>query len=113
MTVGNEYQKRFRCVLGLMAGVLLVGYILSRPQPKHLSPHVPTQNSQAAVDIGPATEPRISVNRVKWTFETDGMIGFIPNTNKAVFEINLSTIEAAKLKISSKLIPLAKRVINE
>jgi len=42
-----------------------------------------------------------------------GIIGFVVEKGKVRFEINLTTARRAKLKISSKLLRLAKRVIEE
>jgi YfiR/HmsC-like len=41
-----------------------------------------------------------------------GMIGFLVEENKIGFEINMQAAEKAKLKISSKLLALAKHVIG-
>lgn len=44
--------------------------------------------------------------------ETGGMIGFLLEESKIRFEINLDAAEHAKLKISSRLLALAKTVIG-
>jgi hypothetical protein len=44
--------------------------------------------------------------------EGGGMIGFLLEENKIRFEINLEAAKKAKLKISSKLLVLAKTVIG-
>lgn len=44
--------------------------------------------------------------------ETGGMIGFLLEDNKIRFEINLEAAERAKLKMSSRLLALAKTVIG-
>jgi hypothetical protein len=41
-----------------------------------------------------------------------GMIGFLLEDNKVRFEINLEAAERAKLKISARLLALAKTVIG-
>jgi hypothetical protein len=41
------------------------------------------------------------------------MIGFFLEENKIRFEINLETAGLAKLKISSRLVALARRVVNK
>lgn len=43
--------------------------------------------------------------------EEGGMIGFFLEDNKVRFEINLGAAEQAKLKISARLLALAKTVI--
>jgi hypothetical protein len=40
------------------------------------------------------------------------MIGFVREENKIRFEINLDTAQKAKLRISSRLLALAKSVIG-
>ena len=42
-----------------------------------------------------------------------GVIGFVVEKNKVRFEVNLAAAKRANLKISSKLLRLAKRVIEE
>jgi len=44
--------------------------------------------------------------------EDGGMIGFVLDENKIRFEINLEAAQKAKLKISSRLLALAKSVIG-
>jgi hypothetical protein len=44
--------------------------------------------------------------------EDGGMIAFLVEENKIRFEINLEAADKAKLKISSKLLALAKTVIG-
>jgi len=41
-----------------------------------------------------------------------GMIGFLLEENKIRFEVNLEAAERAKLKMSSRLLELAKTVIG-
>jgi len=45
--------------------------------------------------------------------ETGGMINFLTENKKVRFEVNLDASEKEKIKISSKLLRLAKRVIKE
>jgi hypothetical protein len=40
------------------------------------------------------------------------MIGFLPEENKIRFEVNLEATQKAKLRISSRLLALAKSVIG-
>jgi hypothetical protein len=44
--------------------------------------------------------------------QAGGMIGFFLEDNKVRFEINLNATERAKLKISARLLALAKTVIG-
>lgn len=44
--------------------------------------------------------------------QNGGMIGFLLEENKIRFEVNLDAAEHAKLKLSSRLLALAKRVIG-
>lgn len=41
-----------------------------------------------------------------------GIIGFVMDDNKVAFEINAGAAKRAKLKVSSKLLKLAKSVIE-
>jgi hypothetical protein len=43
----------------------------------------------------------------------DGIITFIPGTEKPVFEVNLKTCEREGLKISSQVLRLARKVIDD
>jgi hypothetical protein len=45
--------------------------------------------------------------------DINGIITFIPNTEKPVFEVNLRACESEGLKISSKVLRLARKVIGE
>jgi hypothetical protein len=45
--------------------------------------------------------------------DVNGIITFIPGTEKAVFEVNQKVCEQEGLKISSKVLRLAKRVISD
>ncbi len=53
----------------------------------------------------------LTVGEVKGFLETGGIINFLVEEKKVVFEINNHAAKQAKLKIRSKLLRLAKRVI--
>ncbi|OHB62185.1 MAG: hypothetical protein A2167_01770 [Planctomycetes bacterium RBG_13_46_10] len=55
----------------------------------------------------------LTVGEIKNFLEAGGVINFIPQAEKGDFEINLSASKRAKLNISSKLLRIAKRVIEE
>ncbi len=55
----------------------------------------------------------LTVGEVKGFLETGGVINFLMEENKVRFEINLAAAKRAELKISSKLLRLAKRVVKE
>lgn len=55
----------------------------------------------------------LTVGEIKDFLETGGIINFIPKKEKGDFEVNLIACKHAKLKISSKLLRIAKRVIDE
>jgi hypothetical protein len=45
--------------------------------------------------------------------DAGGMIGFLLEENKVRFEINLNAADSARLKIGSRLLILARRVVGE
>jgi hypothetical protein len=55
----------------------------------------------------------LTIGETKDFLETGGIIEFATEQKKVKFEINLIATEQAKLKISSKLLRLAKRVIQK
>jgi hypothetical protein len=55
----------------------------------------------------------LTVGETKDFAAKGGVIGFVVEKKKVRFEINLAAAKRAKLKISSKLLRLAKRVIEE
>jgi hypothetical protein len=56
--------------------------------------------------------PVLTVGESEHFVQDGGMIGFLLEENKIRFEINLDAAEHAKLKLSSRLLALAKRVIG-
>jgi YfiR/HmsC-like len=56
--------------------------------------------------------PVLTVGESEHFIQEGGMIGFLLEENKIRFEINLDVAEHAKLKLSSRLLGLAKRVIG-
>jgi len=57
--------------------------------------------------------PMLTVADMSGFLESGGMINFIMEENKIRFEINLTAARHAGLRISSKLLGLAKRVLRE
>jgi hypothetical protein len=57
-------------------------------------------------------DPILTVGESDGFVEQGGMIGFLLVDNKVRFEINLEAAERAKLKISSRLLLLAKTVVG-
>ena len=55
----------------------------------------------------------LTVGEMKGFLESGGIINFLMEEKKLRFEINVATARQAKLKISSKLLRLAKRIIQE
>lgn len=55
--------------------------------------------------------PVLTVGETEHFAQDGGMIGFFLEDNKVRFEINLDAAERAKLKISARLLTLAKSVI--
>ncbi|MHC4159490.1 MAG: YfiR family protein [Planctomycetota bacterium] len=55
----------------------------------------------------------LTVGDMKGFLEAGGIINFLMEDKKVRFEINVTTAEHAKLKIRSKLLKLARRVIEE
>jgi hypothetical protein len=55
----------------------------------------------------------LTVGETEDFLEFGGIITFIPGTSKAVFEVNLNTCEREGLKISSKVLRLARKVISD
>jgi hypothetical protein len=54
----------------------------------------------------------LTVGESEHFVQDGGMIGFLLEENKIRFEINLEAAEHAKLKVSSRLLALAKTVIG-
>lgn len=57
-------------------------------------------------------KPVLTVGETEHFIVNGGMIGFAWDENKIRFEINLGAAERAKLKISSRLLSLAKQVVG-
>jgi len=55
----------------------------------------------------------LTIGEIDGFLETGGIINFILEQKKLVFEVNLVAGKRAKLEISSKLLRIAKRVIKE
>jgi hypothetical protein len=66
--------------------------------------------SATLVNLGES--PVLTVGESQNFIEQGGMIGFLWEDNKVHFEINLEAAERAKLKISARLLTLAKKVIG-
>ena len=66
--------------------------------------------SATLVNLG--ASPVLTVGESQDFIEQGGMIGFLWEDNKVHFEINLGAAERAKLKISARLLTLAKKVIG-
>lgn len=56
--------------------------------------------------------PILTVGETEHFVQDGGMIGFLREENKIRFEINLEAAEHAKLRLSSRLLALAKRVLG-
>jgi hypothetical protein len=61
---------------------------------------------------GAAGHPVLTVGETEHFAEDGGVIGLLVENNKVRFEINVQTAGKAKLKISSRLLLLAKTVIG-
>lgn len=57
--------------------------------------------------------PVLTVGETHDFLKAGGIINFIPEAGKGDFEINLAAAKQARLKISSKLLRIAKRIIEE
>lgn len=66
----------------------------------------------AAALAGAAGRPTLTVGESEHFVAEGGMIGFCLDENKIRFEINLKAAEQSKLKISARLLALAKTVIG-
>jgi hypothetical protein len=65
----------------------------------------------ASLAIQAAVKPGADVGQSKYFIQEGGMISFLLEENKMRFEINLDAAEHGNLKLSSRLLGLAKRVI--
>jgi len=79
--------------------------------------HVLFVSSHDAARLGPLLQelkngPILTVGESDGFVEQGGMIGFCLVDNKVRFEINVEAAERAKLKISSRLLLLAKTVVG-
>ena len=72
----------------------------------------PEKKSLAATLVNLGASPVLTVGESQNFIEQGGMIGFLWEDNKGHFEINLEAAERAKLKISARLLTLAKTVIG-
>jgi hypothetical protein len=72
----------------------------------------PEKKSLAAMLVNLGASPVLTVGESQNFIEQGGMIGFLWEDNKVHFEINLEAAERAKLKISARLLTLAKTVIG-
>lgn len=57
--------------------------------------------------------PVLTVGDVRTFLDVGGIIKFIPENEQVRFEINMRAAEQARLKISSKLLRLARKVIRD
>ena len=57
--------------------------------------------------------PVLTVGETGGFLETGGMINFIPGAEKGEFEIHLSVCQAVGLGVSSKLLRIARRVLQD
>jgi hypothetical protein len=71
-----------------------------------------TQNAQKIIE-SVAGKSILVISEVDKFADLNGMIGFVKKDNKIRFEINLNAVKAANLKISSQLLKLALKVIEE
>jgi YfiR/HmsC-like len=66
----------------------------------------------AAIVASVQQSPVLTVGESEHFAQENGVIGFVLEDNKIRFEINLETAQKANLKISSRLLALAKSVIG-
>jgi hypothetical protein len=55
----------------------------------------------------------LTVGECDGFIEAGGIINFIPSDNKLTFEVNVTAAKQARIKINSRVLRLAKRVIGE
>jgi hypothetical protein len=72
----------------------------------------PEKKSLAATLVNLGASPVLTVGESQNFIQQGGMIGFLWEDNKVRFEINLDAAERARLKISARLLTLAKTVIG-
>jgi hypothetical protein len=72
----------------------------------------PEKKSLSATLVTLGASPVLTVGESQDFIGQGGMIGFLWEDNKVHFEINLEAAERAKLKISARLLTLAKKVIG-
>ena len=72
----------------------------------------PEKKSLSATLVNLGESPVLTVGESQDFIGQGGMIGFLWEDNKVHFEINLEAAERAKLKISARLLTLAKKVIG-
>jgi hypothetical protein len=65
-----------------------------------------------AILAGVKGDSALTVGESEHFVQEGGMIGFLPEENKIRFEVNLEATQKAKLRISSRLLALAKSVIG-
>jgi hypothetical protein len=70
------------------------------------------KNLMAATLASLRPDPVLTVGDSEHFVQEGGMIGFLLEDNKVRFEINLEAAERSNLKISSKLLSLARNVIS-
>jgi hypothetical protein len=71
-----------------------------------------TKNAQKIIK-SVAGKPILVISEIDKFADLNGMIGFVKKDNKIRFEINLDASKLANLKISSQLLKLALRVVEE
>jgi hypothetical protein len=130
-SLGNEIDPVTLCTIGEdpfhgdLDGTLAGKSVGTRPlRVRHLKPAEDLQGCQVlfvsktdAARLGRLLEelkdgPILTVGESDGFVEQGGMIGFLLVENKVRFEINLEAAERAKLKISSRLLLLAKTVVG-
>jgi len=71
-----------------------------------------TENVQKIIK-SVAGKPILVISEIDKFVDSNGMIGFVKKDNKIRFEINLDAAKLANLKISSQMLKLALRVIEQ
>jgi hypothetical protein len=130
-SLGNEMNPVTLCTIGEdpfhgdLDGTLAGKSVGTRPlRVRHLKPAEDVQGCQVlfvsktdSARLGRLLEelkdgPILTVGESDGFVQQGGMIGFLLVENKVRFEINLEAAERAKLKISSRLLLLAKAVVG-
>jgi hypothetical protein len=110
-SAGGHGSRQSHRETGSFAFATLGIHKICRPARSSFSAGRKQAHSYVGVDLHNA--PVLTVGETAGFLDAGGIIDFLLEDNKLRFEVNLDTAESADLKIGSRLLVLAQRVVGE